>query len=368
MFDLVPAHARRWADRRAVLRAGHPHQGGQQQGVRGGLRGGGRGHLRGMSHRTYCRLYPSNTGSATVFFKLPNNFRESQRGRDTLPAPTDRVIPAGAPPTGRAPGTEPSDPLAQSAVGGDDVHRTFARRGDHLDDSVVAAARRLDDLDPGNAREPRARPSTTSTTSHGPGTPATPASATGRGGRVGVPWRGRRSRHHPWGTGPDDVRGVDDEQAGAFRHAGKSLDRWVGNEGALYFYGRVARPIDTTVIDDVAPAPERSRRRSRTIIAVLSLCGTVVALQQTMVVPLLPEFPGILGVSRRRRVLAGHRHPADQRRGHPDHVPAGRHVRQAADDAGLHGRDDGRLGGRRASAALPRRDHRRGRCRASRPR
>ncbi len=33
------------------------------------------------------------------------------------------------------------------------------------------------------------------------------------------------------------------------------------------------------------------------MIAILSLCGTVVALQQTMVVPLLPEFPGILGVS-----------------------------------------------------------------------
>jgi len=33
------------------------------------------------------------------------------------------------------------------------------------------------------------------------------------------------------------------------------------------------------------------------VIAILSLCGTVVALQQTMVVPLLPEFPGILGVS-----------------------------------------------------------------------
>jgi MFS family permease len=33
------------------------------------------------------------------------------------------------------------------------------------------------------------------------------------------------------------------------------------------------------------------------IVAVLALCGTAVALQQTMVVPLLPEFPGILGVS-----------------------------------------------------------------------
>ena len=43
----------------------------------------------------------------------------------------------------------------------------------------------------------------------------------------------------------------------------------------------------------------RPARQSPTwaVIAILSLCGTVVALQQTMVVPLLPEFPGILGVS-----------------------------------------------------------------------
>ena len=52
-----------------------------------------------------------------------------------------------------------------------------------------------------------------------------------------------------------------------------------------------------TVIDDVAPAPERSRRRSRTIIAVLSICGMTVALQQTLVVPLLPDFPKILNSS-----------------------------------------------------------------------
>ncbi|MGZ4633993.1 MFS transporter [Oryzihumus sp.] len=36
----------------------------------------------------------------------------------------------------------------------------------------------------------------------------------------------------------------------------------------------------------VAPTP--------LVIAVLSLCGTIVALQQTLVVPLLPEFPGLL--------------------------------------------------------------------------
>ena len=36
----------------------------------------------------------------------------------------------------------------------------------------------------------------------------------------------------------------------------------------------------------VAPTP--------LVVAVLSLCGTIVALQQTLVVPLLPEFPGLL--------------------------------------------------------------------------
>ena len=39
------------------------------------------------------------------------------------------------------------------------------------------------------------------------------------------------------------------------------------------------------------------RRPIWVIVTVLTLCGTAVALQQTMVVPLLPEFPGILGVS-----------------------------------------------------------------------
>ena len=33
------------------------------------------------------------------------------------------------------------------------------------------------------------------------------------------------------------------------------------------------------------------RRPTTAIVAVLALCGTAVALQQTMVVPLLPEFP-----------------------------------------------------------------------------
>ncbi|MCJ0903682.1 MFS transporter [Rhodococcus sp. ARC_M6] len=44
----------------------------------------------------------------------------------------------------------------------------------------------------------------------------------------------------------------------------------------------------------VAPA---TRRSSGLITAILCLAGTVVALQQTMVIPLLPDFPKILGVS-----------------------------------------------------------------------
>ncbi len=40
-----------------------------------------------------------------------------------------------------------------------------------------------------------------------------------------------------------------------------------------------------------------TRRPAWAIIAVLSLSGTVVALMQTLVVPLLPDFPGILGVT-----------------------------------------------------------------------
>src|SRR6195952_922283 len=53
------------------------------------------------------------------------------------------------------------------------------------------------------------------------------------------------------------------------------------------------------IITDPPSLPTRSRKRTPTwaVVAVLSLCGTVVALQQTLVVPLLPDFPGILGVS-----------------------------------------------------------------------
>ncbi|KZF15494.1 MFS transporter [Rhodococcus sp. EPR-134] len=40
-----------------------------------------------------------------------------------------------------------------------------------------------------------------------------------------------------------------------------------------------------------------TRRSSRLITAILCLSGTVVGLQQTMVIPLLPDFPKILGVS-----------------------------------------------------------------------
>lgn len=45
----------------------------------------------------------------------------------------------------------------------------------------------------------------------------------------------------------------------------------------------------------VAPTP--SRRSSWAITAVLALSGTLVALMQTLVVPLLPDFPGLLGVT-----------------------------------------------------------------------
>jgi MFS family permease len=49
-----------------------------------------------------------------------------------------------------------------------------------------------------------------------------------------------------------------------------------------------------TVDEDAGTA---GRRPAWAIVGVLALCGTAVALQQTMVVPLLPEFPRILGVS-----------------------------------------------------------------------
>jgi MFS family permease len=44
----------------------------------------------------------------------------------------------------------------------------------------------------------------------------------------------------------------------------------------------------------VAPAAGVSRGRSALVVAVLALCGTVVSLQQTLVLPLLPDFPRVL--------------------------------------------------------------------------
>ncbi len=53
------------------------------------------------------------------------------------------------------------------------------------------------------------------------------------------------------------------------------------------------------IIADAPAEPKQIRKRAPTgaIIGTLSLCGTIVALQQTLVVPLLPDFPGILDVS-----------------------------------------------------------------------
>lgn len=46
-----------------------------------------------------------------------------------------------------------------------------------------------------------------------------------------------------------------------------------------------------------APAPERRRPSPNTIVFVLSLCGIVVSLQQTLLLPLLPELPRLLDTS-----------------------------------------------------------------------
>ena len=53
----------------------------------------------------------------------------------------------------------------------------------------------------------------------------------------------------------------------------------------------------------VTPSSPRARRSAPTwaVIGILSLCGTVVSLQQTMVIPLLPDFPGHPRRVRRRR-------------------------------------------------------------------
>ncbi|MFV0457167.1 MAG: MFS transporter [Actinomycetales bacterium] len=49
----------------------------------------------------------------------------------------------------------------------------------------------------------------------------------------------------------------------------------------------------------MSPPPTDTRRRRPTglVVAVLCLCGTIVSLQQTLVVPLLPDYPRILGTS-----------------------------------------------------------------------
>lgn len=54
--------------------------------------------------------------------------------------------------------------------------------------------------------------------------------------------------------------------------------------------------ISTTT---TVPPDQRERARLPTglVITVLALCGTLVSLQQTLVLPLLPEFPGILGTT-----------------------------------------------------------------------
>jgi MFS family permease len=58
-----------------------------------------------------------------------------------------------------------------------------------------------------------------------------------------------------------------------------------------------------TGVAEAAPArtPERGTsdgHPTSLIVGVLSICGVVVALQQTMVIPLLPDFPAILGANR----------------------------------------------------------------------
>src|SRR6478672_13587380 len=54
------------------------------------------------------------------------------------------------------------------------------------------------------------------------------------------------------------------------------------------------------LISEVPSPPTLQQKRSPmwAVVVVLTLSGTVVALQQTLVVPLLQEFTGILGVSR----------------------------------------------------------------------
>ena len=58
-------------------------------------------------------------------------------------------------------------------------------------------------------------------------------------------------------------------------------------------------PATATHATAQPPAPTAERRRPSTavVIVVLALCGTLVSLQQTLVLPLLPAFPEILGTT-----------------------------------------------------------------------
>ncbi|MDQ3382377.1 MAG: MFS transporter, partial [Actinomycetota bacterium] len=58
-------------------------------------------------------------------------------------------------------------------------------------------------------------------------------------------------------------------------------------------------PRAATVTDPAGPAAGAGRQQlsTRSIIVVLALCGTLVSLQQTLVLPLLPDFPQILDTS-----------------------------------------------------------------------
>lgn len=49
--------------------------------------------------------------------------------------------------------------------------------------------------------------------------------------------------------------------------------------------------------DTISPTPIESRRSTTAVIATLCLCGTIVALQQTLIVPILPELPVLLNTS-----------------------------------------------------------------------
>jgi len=59
----------------------------------------------------------------------------------------------------------------------------------------------------------------------------------------------------------------------------------------------VTRVAEAAPAHTPVPAPAEDRSTSL-IVGVLSICGVVVALQQTMVIPLLPDFPAILGEDR----------------------------------------------------------------------